>query len=55
MEKMQVRIKYWSQDTQESGRFIETEPMAIDIARELVEMQAFSRAEIQFPDGFFDV
>lgn len=55
MEKMKVKIKYWQQETLESGRWVKTDYMDINIAKELIGMDVFERGEIVFPEDFLDV
>jgi hypothetical protein len=41
-----VQIRYWCQETMESGRWVTTETMDKDIAEKLIESRVYERAEI---------
>jgi len=44
--KLPVRIRYWYQETIESGRFVVTGIMALHTAKYVIEAGAYERAEI---------
>ena len=46
VDMMDVRIKYWNQDTIESGRWCVSGLMSLDTARKIVEYGLYDRAEI---------
>jgi len=41
-----VRIRYWQQETMESGGWRLTEPMSKPTAEKLIEAQVYEQAEI---------
>jgi hypothetical protein len=41
-----VRIKYWHQDTAESGRWCLTGLMSVDTAKKMLESNVFERPQI---------
>jgi len=46
-----VSIKYWVQETMESGRWIITKPMCESTAKTVVDRRIFDRAEILEVEG----
>jgi len=54
LEQAHVRIRYWRQDTIESGHWVETDLMPRHVAEQAIAERWFARGEIVTPDHIPD-